>query len=151
MDLPYEWEHSLSWYHGQIARTTARHIYNRSTVTFWEHENEIRANEIAFYSEEVIFERMWDRRRKNLFECYNNIHATLRIPQEFSNPIHIQPYEPNQNLLDRFEQDPIHVNIAAMTVGNNNFNIMLALPFTKHPRFIGTITQGPIEQQYFYT
>ena len=150
LDLPYDWEHSLSWYHGQIARTTAQHIFSRSKVAFWEHENEIRANEVAFYSEEVILERMIDRRGRNLFECYNNIHATLRIPQEFPNPVNFIPYEPMQNLLERFEQDLFHVNIAAAIVGNDNFNIRLALPFTRHPRFIGTITQGPVEQQYFY-
>ena len=83
-------------------------------------------------------------------ECYDNINATLRIPQEFPNPIQIQPYEPLQHLLDRFEQDPVHINIVAVIVENNNFNIRLALPFTKHPRFLGTPTQGPAEQHFLY-
>ena len=66
MSLPHDWEFSLSAYHQAVARQLAQRIYTRAKVNFWEHEQEIRAEELAFYTEEVIFERMWDRRRKNL-------------------------------------------------------------------------------------
>ena len=150
MSLPHHWVFSLSAYHQAVARQLAQRIYTRAKVNFWEHEQEIRAEELAFYTEEVIFERMWDRRRKNLQECYDNIHTTLRIPQEFPNPIQIQPHEPIQHLLDRFEELPVHVNIIAAVVGHPNFDIRIALPFTRHPRFIGTPNQGPAEQHFLY-
>ena len=89
MSLPHHWVFSLSAYQQVVARQLAQRIYTRFKVNFWEHEQEIRAEELAFYTEEVILERMWGRKRRSLRECYDNIHTTLRIPQEFPNPIQI--------------------------------------------------------------